>query len=692
MKSSKLKFRGFAAAGAAILFGVSALLGACTSGTEIGGDDGNGGDEGNGGDGGNTVVTPNVVYGDATIGVDTDSLYTDGVHSVSVTARTNDYLVRDGKTDYAIVYPENATDRENTAVSELQTYFQAATGITLATISDASAVYSNSARYISVGATSFVEAAGIAVDADVLGQSGARVVTKDYTIFLTGAYDYGTLYAVYEFLGYVFDWEVYSDTVITYNENVTEVPLMDFDVTEVPDFEFNAVGSLYIRNDEDLMNRFRMIKLQDQAFGYGDNIYHNSLEWLPTATYKSAHPKWYSSYGNNLCYYAQGDEEEYEALVAEVASLMKERIKANPGKIYISFGIQDTQTLCNCIHCQEMRAKYNDSDAAGVILMLNDVYSILQEWFDGDGAQYYCGQKILFFAYHATNTPPVSLNAETGEYESLLIDPDDPEAGTFSCENIVPWFAETNGDYLYSLLENESINGSIAENLKGWGAISDEILFWTYGTNFSYYLTPYYSFEGFQKTYQFAADEGVRTLYAQHQTTNANSTGWERLKGYLNYKLAWNVNYNVNELIERFFENYFGPAAEEMLDLFNEYRVVGHTQMENGYAVRRSIFANPLQASYWPRNSLVDWMGNIDAALEAIADVSDDLYDVYYSNIATERIWVLYLMVNIYSSSLSTDTVTQYRTQIKEDCTLAGIDYVSEQVAISTLWSQWGLN
>lgn len=681
------------AGGMACMLGMSCLLTACTGGDDSGTVDPDNPDTPN--------LEANVAYGNASLTVDTNTSFTDGVHQISISPREGEYLVKDGKTDYVIVHPANATARENTAVTELQTYFQAATGIILSAVSDADAAWTAESKYISVGATSLVSAAEVEVNAGVLGQTGVRVVTKGNTVFLTGAGDYGTLYAVYEFLGYAFDWDVYSDTVITYRTNVKDVPLMNYDVTEVPDFEFNVASHQYIRTDEDLRNRFRMIQLQDQAFGYTDNIYHNSLEWLPTGTYQKEHPHWYSTLTGssaNLCYYAQGDEAEYKLLVEEVAGLMKKRITENPGKIYISFGIQDTQTLCECGTCKAKREIYNGSDAAGVILMLNDVYELLEDWFEGEGAEYYCGQKILFFAYHATNTPPVKLNEATGSYEPLPIDPENPEAGVFDCENIVPWFAETNGDYLYSLLENESINGNIARNLKGWGAISDEILFWTYGTNFNEYLTPYYSFEGFQETYQFAAEEGVRMLYAQHQTNNANSTGWERLKGYLNYKLGWNVNYNVNELIEKFFRNYFGPAAEEMLDLFNEYRVVGHTQMENGYAVRRSIFASPLQAKYWPRNSLVDWMGNISASLEkieAVRETDEDLYETYYSNIATERVWVNYLMINIYASSLSTETVMNYRRQIKADCTLAGIDRWRENgsnATVSSLWAQWGIN
>ena len=231
--------------------------------------------------------------------------------------------------------------------------------------------------------------------------------------------------------------------------------------------------------------------------------------------------------------------------------------------------------------------------------------------------------------------------------------------------------------------------------MEGWGALADEILFWTYGTNFTYYLAPYNSFDGFAETYRFAAQNQIKALYAQHQSNNDMSTGWERLKAYLNYKLGWDVNADVGALTDRFFKAYFGPAAGEMQDVFNEYRALAQKQIELGYAGSRSEFHNALQAKYWPRNLLLDWTENFDramAAIEPLKETDSTLYDAYYYNIALERVSPYYLIVMLYESTFSTQTVSAFKQQVKADCEHTGISlYAERNGELSRLWSSWGI-
>lgn len=642
---------------------------------------------------------PSLAYGNATLTVDASDLYEGGTHIVNIGKGTGAYLVKNGVSAYTIVTPDSPDDNENSAVGELQTYFELATGVALATIPESEAVWSPTAKFISVGKTSVAESAGVTADEETLGQTGVRIVTEGESLFLLGAGSYGTLYAVYEWLGYAFDWEVYSNDLTVYNTDVRDLELLDYDVTEVPDFEFSMRSHGFIINDEDLLRRFRMSSINDFAFGNTrSNIWHNALDWLPYATYGASHPLWYNEGTTtitNLCFYAHGDEGEYQAMVAAVTEAVKVQIQANPGLKYIGFSQEDTQTLCSCEVCTEKAALYNGSQAAGVLLFLNDVYAELEDWFQEDGAEYYCGQKFLILAYHATHTPPVRLNAETGEYEALPIDPNDPSKGTFSCENVIPCVAETNADYTYSLLENETVNGTYAENMKGWKAITEESMFWFYGTNFNEYLTPYNSFEGLQETMQFAASLNYDMIYYQHQGGNANSTGFEHLKAYLYYKLSWNVNYNVNELIERFFENYFGAGAEAMSTLFNEYRVQAHVQRDLGYNGSRSIFHSALNEKYWNRSQLLVWADYIQTALDAIAPLEESdpaLYQTYYENIVLERVWVYYILISLYSASMSDSELLAYKEQCKADATLTNITlYRESSGAIASLWSSWGI-
>ena len=69
---------------------------------------------------------------------------------------TDVYLVKDGKTDYVIVYPsETKTELITTSINELKLFFEQATGITIDAKPDNAdgVVWSNTAKYISLGDT-----------------------------------------------------------------------------------------------------------------------------------------------------------------------------------------------------------------------------------------------------------------------------------------------------------------------------------------------------------------------------------------------------------------------------------------------------------------------------------------------------------------------------------------------------------
>lgn len=614
-----------------------------------------------------------------------NSLFGGGVHEVSI-LEAEGYIVDDGRSEYVIVAPAISTAREVTAINEFSGFFQAATKIALPIISDTGLSFGSDTKFISIGNTALLKQAGIELDYNVLKASGARVLTKEKTIFAAGAEDYGTLNAVYELLGYLIGYEVYSDNIIVHDRDVMQLPLKNFDITEVPDIEFNFRSHGYIDKNPEFMARFRMIDDKEQVFGMTGNTNHNSLDWLPPDEFKTLHPDWYSTDGRNLCYLANGNAEELELMKAEILSRIKQRILLNPSKQYIMIGHEDTQTLCECDACVKHKEHYNGSEAAAVVKFLNDVRANLQDWFDDERPDLDHNQKIRFFAYHALNKPPVRYDASNDKYvpidDSILL------------KNVVPYFAESNGDYTVSIVEG-SINKSIAENMRGWASISQEMQFWTYGTNFGHYLTPYYSFNGFQTTLQYAAAQKVSAIYAQHQRNNDMSTGWERLKGYLSYKLAWNTNLNVLELYDDYFAASYGPAAQQMRSVFDSYLVLGNMQTSLGYSGTRSIFYNAMQTTLWPRNVLLDWIEGFNAA-EAIIEplrVSDpELHKAYYYNIAAERVSANFLFAELYQTTISTAELEMSRRTAKEDAVLVGITKFAERNGeISTLWSRWGI-
>ena len=73
-------------------------------------------------------------------------------------------LVKDGKTDYVIVYPEDASSQTLTGIQELQLFFKQATGIQLESFKDTEFVENATSKIISVGETTIFKNTGINLD------------------------------------------------------------------------------------------------------------------------------------------------------------------------------------------------------------------------------------------------------------------------------------------------------------------------------------------------------------------------------------------------------------------------------------------------------------------------------------------------------------------------------------------------
>ena len=105
-------------------------------------------------------------------------------------------LTRGGRTDYAVVQAENATEPEKFAVQELTNFLSRVTGATFPVIEETA--LSGNTRGIYVGWTSYAERNGI--DASKLGEEEWVIRSIGKNLVLAGGRPRGTMYAVYEFL------------------------------------------------------------------------------------------------------------------------------------------------------------------------------------------------------------------------------------------------------------------------------------------------------------------------------------------------------------------------------------------------------------------------------------------------------------------------------------------------------------
>ena len=523
----------------------------------------------------------------------------------------------------------------------------------------------------------------------MLKASGLRIVTVGNSIIIKGATDCGTLYGVYEFLAQYFNYEYFSDTAIRIDTNVTELKLMNFDITDVPDYEYNLATYGYVRNNNEMTRRYRMVTDKWKMIPVDGKMYHNSFSWLPKETYQADHPNWYSIDGTQLCYTARGNVQEYNAMLAAATEKAKLILSDSRYLDYnvLTFTQQDGSGWCSCNMCTTTAANYNGSNAAVVIHFVNALKTNIDEWFLTDGAAYSRDLKLFFFGYHRTNKPPTIYNETTGKHE--LVD------STVRCvPGVGVYFAETAGDYTQDFFAD--VNAEIAKNMAGYGCVTDDIFFWSYQTNFTYYLTPYNTFDGMQNVYQYAKYNNACLLFDQGQYNElGKASSWSALKVYLSSKLTWNVNADMDVLIDEFFINYFGPAATHMREMFDSYLEQARYNSEyNGYAGPESIMIDALQQSFWSKALLESWLSYTDRALNSIGYLKTrnmDAYNAYSENIRRERISVLFMLIELYGDTLDATTLQLYKTTFYNDAQEFGLTRLSEKFGLETLYSKWGL-
>ena len=600
--------------------------------------------------------------------------------------KTENFLVQDGKTSYKVLYPENASSQVLTAVDELTLFFKEATGIALTAVSDAE--YDANGKYLSVGETKLFTAAGLTADKELLGAQGAQVRTENQSVFMCGAGDLGTLYSVYEFLRDAFDYEFYTEDCYDLNTDVTELALYDYDILEVPDFQSRFGGWGYTVNNTMTKNRLRFQAVDDVYTPIQNMTFHNAFGYLPKETYQSAHPFWYADDGSQLCYTAHGDAEEYDSMVSTIVAFYKNLFKTDPTATRISFTQSDNLSWCSCATCAESNKTYNGANVATLIKFLNEVERRMEEWLDTEeGKPYDRDYKLIVFAYHETNLPPTK--EVNGKYEAI-------DSSVIPNKNVGVFFAETNADYTYSWEGNaSSINAMYRERLRAWASIVPEgnLSWWLYSVCANNYFTPYNCMDGYSYYYQLAKECGVVEIFNQADLPQMGpALGWGMLKGYLSAKLAWNTNYNIDYLVDKFFKAQYGAGAEEMKTVYTEWLAHSAYQRDAlGVNGSRSIFFDYSSATYWPKGLLERWIDITSQAIEKIELAGGDRETRYGVNVSVERACYEYLYLLNYGIRLSPAKKASLQQQLKSDVLNSGVTMFSEYATVATMFTALGM-
>lgn len=591
----------------------------------------------------------------------------------------NEYILRNGATFYEVLYPANATQVEMVAVSEFTTFFKNATGVSMRSVSDDK--MKPDGKYISIGYTSLLAQTDLTYSAQEIKVDGFKIKTVGDDILIFGASDYGTLYGVYDALGYLLNFEYFYTNTYRLNKGVTNLNFYNFDIVEIPDIEYRAAGYGMVSANTLDAYRLRMRPYPEFFIPVNGIVFHNSISWV------GGNGAWLSNSGKQLCYTAGGDEEQFELMLEASLETLKTHLAQYPDRNVITYTIEDNPDFCSCDACKEVLAEYNGVNSSVVILYLNAFNKKVKEWFETEeGKPYKRDLDIVFFAYNATTDAPVEFNEATQKYEGIN--------GLKLDDGVSVMYAPIAADYTTGLTKGD--NAQYYKTAKQWHDISKNVYLWIYSTNFSHYLAPYDTFDGIEENYRVAKEINTRWIFDQAQWNEYGfSTGWSTLKSYLNAKLAWDTTLDLGVLIDDFFATYFGPAEAEMREIFNQMRTLTvYNKVHNSYGGIRSIYQNVMYEKFWPKGILKNWIDLLDKALEKIEPLktaNPTAYRDYYKHIVGERISIYYLYIGLYSYNTDENLLNEYKRNVTSDIATVGITLSSESSGdISGLLKGWG--
>ena len=628
---------------------------------------------------------------DATPTGHTEYVY-NGTH-IYTAPDTNEWLVKDGKTDYTLVVPANDSSTMRIARTEFLDLFKDATGIALTVLTDDKVQNAGDGKFISLGETKLLESSGIAVDKATLTADGHRIVTKDDDIYLCGGKDEGTVFSVYTFMRLTFNYETYYYDCMEI-ENTSEKKLKAYDVTDIPDFKFRAHSSDVTEYEsadyDENMFAWRLNYYgKEGSRGYWYMPVHNDADdftsksgastnidhWFPYSTLKGEHPDWFStriaSRGQQVCFTARGNEAEYQAMLDYAFDKVIKHLKHYTPDKYPRYRVMsmthmDNTDYCRCDACMEQYAYYGDSVASTQILFMNDLMERVDAELEAHKGELWAREdfQMIFFAYNHNFIPPARYDVDAKKYVPI-------DEKVVAHDRLIAYFArEANGQMPFDGEDNASCLAS----LQGWDAVAKNIWFWDYGTNFKNYMIPLETFQWEKEDlWAYFCNVSDEFWFTQLQDGNrCGNTAWHNLKVYVNAKMAWDTSLNLQELIMKWMNAMFGDGAQTMYNLFQTIRSYQQKVLIAGNELTAGGDGSPdlLSPAYWPVGMLRGWIAQTDKAKEEVARLATldpALYDRTCGHIEIEAISYLYLMIEMHGGKISKEEKAQYKARVEHD-------------------------
>ena len=485
-------------------------------------------------------------------------------------------IANQGDSNYKIVVSKLASEKNVQSANVLAEYLKKIGNVKLAVVEE--------------GETP-IEGHNIFVRLDSnLKEHEIQLKSENNDIYILAGSEESLRNAVYEFLEIYLGCKWYSPEVADIPKMETVSITLPISYNYEPDITTRTVHSrLFYKNPA-----FAEIhKVTNVAFPYyvPSARVHTFHKFIPEEEFFIDHPEYFALRGNKrtptqLCL---TNEKVLEIVTDSVSSLFKQYPKAE----VISVSQDDNQQYCECDNCSLI----DEKEGANSGTMIYFVNSIADKFPD---------KTISTLAYQHTRKPPL-VKPRSNVLITLC---------SIECDRSGP-IEEKCTDF--------------ADDLIGWGKLTDNIRIWDYTTQFTNFLAPFPNLRTIQPNIRFFRDQNTKWIFEQH---SHNPSELFELRSYMMAKLLWNPDFDVDQLITEFTDGYYHEAGIHV----RNYIELIHNEINNDKDFFLFLYGDPSQAfsSYLNPDLLEQYNTIFDDAEKAVINKPDVLNRVRIARLSTD--------------------------------------------------------
>jgi hypothetical protein len=268
--------------------------------------------------------------------------------------------------------------------------------------------------------------------------------------------------------------------------------------------------------------------------------------------YFAEHPDWYAFTGGERRAYRKDFPGHHTQvcfsnpeIVPITLEWLYERKRMRPDVNAFSVSMADGYNYCECEKCKAAEKKYG-SKSAPLMLFLNEVAR--------EAKKEYPDILINTLAYLHLRKPPRGLKIE---------------------KNIMVLFCSIECCATHALGECSFMDkghyetdkspapAQYVDDLKGWHALTKNLLVWDYPCSCFHALIPVPNFKVIQHNIRLQVENGVKGIFL-NAGFFTESASYAALRGYLYAKCMWDPDCGMERHFMEFTDFYYGPAASKM--------------------------------------------------------------------------------------------------------------------------------